>query len=187
MPPRIKPIIFGWPGGTLFRYQKAITKAECAETSQDFCKVIEDLLKSGISKFHILCHSMGARVILESCVHYQKYFFGKRMTQYTQDAISSNRAILSSVSFMNPEASLSKFKSDAYEHLRQVCDLVTVYTNHKDVALLASELVFTREAMMGRRINEYVKDGFDGQPIILDVDIIDTTEMDANVHAGILF
>ena len=184
MPPRVKPIIFGWPGGTLFRYQKAIAKAESTETTQDICRVIEDLLKAGISKIHLLCHSMGARVILQSCPQFSKYFYSKRMTSYNQDSVSSQKAILSSVTFMNPEASLSRFKTESYEIIKQFTDLITIYANQKDIALLASEYVFTRESMMGRRINEYVNEGYDGEAAVLDVDIIDTTEMDANVHAG---
>ena len=184
MPPRVKPIIFGWPGGTLFRYQKAITQAQSQQVSEDICQVIEDLFKSGISKIHLLCHSMGARIILEASPNFHKYFYSKRMTSYNHDTQIQQKAILSSVTFMNPEASLSKFKTETYEHLKNYTELITIYANQKDIALLASEYVFTRESMMGRRINEYISIDHNGDPIVLDLDVIDTTEMDANVHAG---
>jgi esterase/lipase superfamily enzyme len=192
LPAKVKPLIFGWPGGSLFLYKKAIQHAECERTVSDFLKVISELIEAGISRIHILCHSMGARVVVRASSHFGEYFYQNSNGSIVFNNSSSNaKAELLSVSFMNPETSVKAFKETQYQNIRMYTSLITVYVNRKDIALMASEYIFTRQRMIGRRANElYYLDHDDidvESPVnreIMDIDVIDTTEVDANVHAA---
>lgn len=105
---------------------------------------------------------------------------------------------------MNPEANLCQFVNHHYEQLKNYCDLITIYGNENDGALGPAEW-FSRQKMLGfyttstlcakmnnpiRSLAGVLSDEHVGQHqqtevtvmLPLDLDLIDTTYLDANVH-----
>ena len=66
-PSHLKPVVFNWPCGGLFTYDKARDSGcQSTETRAAFVELLRSLANSGIRKVHILAHSMGARVLCHS-------------------------------------------------------------------------------------------------------------------------
>ncbi|CAG8489373.1 7004_t:CDS:2 [Acaulospora colombiana] len=83
---------------------------------------------------------------------------------------------LSSVTLLNPDASLDSFASHDYPQLYKYCDHITVYSNSRDFALKMEEF-FSRSRSLGRKTDDIYHNGG-----LIDVDLIDTTQLDVNIH-----
>lgn len=71
----IVPIMFSWPGGTLLNYKSAKRVAEDPAWREDFRTFIRTLNEEhGIEIFHIMCHSMGARVVINMSAVFPEIF-----------------------------------------------------------------------------------------------------------------
>jgi esterase/lipase superfamily enzyme/uncharacterized membrane protein len=179
-PARIKPIIFGWPCGSLVLYSKAKVLAKSDQTSCDLIKVIRELITIGITKIHLLSHSMGARVVSNASKDFSKVFHLENQCSESSDNLSGlNYAELASVIYLNPEYPLEKFKTTTFQHLRNFTSLISMYGSHNDIALLSAEYISGKK-ILGRNPS-LLQDENDE---ILDMDIIDTSELDMNVHAA---
>ncbi|KAI9023248.1 hypothetical protein DFJ74DRAFT_668250 [Hyaloraphidium curvatum] len=60
----IVPVMFSWPGGTLFNFHAARRNAEDPAWREDFSRFIATLREQGFEIFHIMSHSMGARLVI---------------------------------------------------------------------------------------------------------------------------
>jgi hypothetical protein len=99
----------------------------------------------------------------------------------------SPKAQLSSMTFLNPETPLDDFREIHYELLKKYCKLITMYGSNNDIALLASEYIFSRRQIIGCHVHDMVLNpNSDLESLDLeymDIDVIDTTELDINIHA----
>jgi hypothetical protein len=181
--PEYKPLIFNWPGGSLLQYPQAIILAEQQQIRDDFVNTVRNLAKSGISKVHILCHSLGARVVMNASADFYKCF--RLISQQSNDDLEVDGLIeLGSMTIMNPEAPLDIFKSVRLPNLKFFTDLVTVYANNGDVALTAAEFYNWKKMLGCRGSMLYDIDQESGEKKYLDVDVVDTTELDTNVQGA---
>ncbi|KAG0267670.1 hypothetical protein DFQ27_008450 [Actinomortierella ambigua] len=86
---------------------------------------------------------------------------------------------LATMTLMNPDADLEIFLDEDYWILSKYCPHITLYADARDGALFWSQ-VLGRKKSLGRhpRTLTYPPTGE-----ILDVDVIDTTSLDVNVHS----
>eukprot|EP01065_Artemidia_motanka_P022455 TRINITY_DN26657_c0_g1_i1.p1 TRINITY_DN26657_c0_g1~~TRINITY_DN26657_c0_g1_i1.p1 ORF type:complete len:711 (+),score=201.50 TRINITY_DN26657_c0_g1_i1:51-2135(+) len=177
-PARIRPFVFAWPGGrelTFFQAKKH--GAEAAATTAAFRDVVQLLQRQGITDIHVLAHSMGARCLL-SCVSGATDLFTDAGAVGGRDG----RVRLRTATLLNPETDLSAFVADHYPTLRSVCDHITVYADADDGALFYAEAV-TGKPSLGRAVFKMRTTDEGGEAgRFLDIDVIDTTWIDANVH-----
>jgi hypothetical protein len=177
LPSRIKPIVFGWPSGYLIRYSSVKKIAKSKQTCDDLIQIIRDLISQGFTKVHILCHSMGARLVSNASKEFRKVFhLDKRCSESFDSSEGNEFAELASVTFLNPEYPLDLFKEITFYHLRKFTSLITMYGSNKDIALMSATL-FSRKAILGRN-----PDLLRSDEDLLDMDIVDTTELDMNIH-----
>jgi esterase/lipase superfamily enzyme len=198
MPFKIKPVIFGWPGGTLVFYGQAIKVASAESTALDFIQVIRELGIAGIKKVHIVCHSMGARIVTHASHHFQEVFSSQSHAPNVRSVIAECEQIeldrpglleLASVTFLNPETSLNEFRDVHFDLIRNHTAVITMYGNENDIALKCAEwLLYTK--LLGIRVREldhvYSRDSENqaGDYSPFDMDVIDTTALDMNIHAA---
>jgi esterase/lipase superfamily enzyme len=164
--------VFGWPTGTVLSYFQATGQgASGATTSKMFAAFLRELAESGIRQVHILAHSMGAKVLLSALDEMKSVFCGG------EGALSLSTCVL-----MNPDSFLDEFKESQYQKLRAMTDHITLYADRDDGALLWSEVVNRGGAgggrLGGRKALGMNPDDLGG----LDMDVVDTSWMDANVH-----
>jgi hypothetical protein len=90
----------------------------------------------------------------------------------------SNRTLmkLSTVTLLNPDTPLKQFISQGYAKLNKYCDHITIYSNARDFALKIGEII-GREKCLGRQTSDLHYDGK-----LMNVDLIDTTQLDVNIH-----
>ncbi|KAJ3256012.1 hypothetical protein HK103_005819 [Boothiomyces macroporosus] len=175
LPPRIKPFVFSWPGGTLIHYPKATKFAQNDNIQENLIKFLLELKSLGYTKVHLLCHSMGARVVTKFAANIHRVF---KKTNDTQDSFK-----LCDLTFLNPEALLNKFCSEQYHIFREYTDLITIYGSSNDVALRSAEILYVREPLLGCNLNLlFSKNSQSVENDYFDVDAISTTELDMNIH-----
>lgn len=161
--PNLKPIVFNWPSGGLITFAKATKVAVSHETMDDLSSTFSALLRH-FRKIHVLTHSMGARVINAFSRHLGSIF-------------EPGDKRLSSVTLLNPESNMDSFIDDHFVQLRKYTDVITLYSNKSDIALYGSELIL-RCKQLGKHPNSLISR--DGR--WLDLDVIDTSELDTNVQ-----
>jgi esterase/lipase superfamily enzyme len=190
----IKPFVYKWPGGTLVDYYKAKAISKSQQTKDDLIRFFQDLGKAGFHKIHILSHSMGARLVVNSATEFERVFqpIQAQFNSSTTLHQHRDRMKLASVTFLNPETPLTSFKEFHFPLLKSYTDLITIYGSTNDIALLAAEYVFSGKPMLGSRVHDLVhsdhiaqdpEDALDEEDDYLDLDIVDTTELDINIHA----
>ncbi|KAM9966620.1 hypothetical protein ACTFIR_006840 [Dictyostelium discoideum] len=86
-----------------------------------------------------------------------------------------NKINLTNLIFLNPDYEINTFKND-YGELRNYCPRITVYADHRDEAIKMAFRI-TQKRNLGNNIFGIVDD--DGG--MLDVDIIDTGDLDSNM------
>eukprot|EP00884_Botryococcus_braunii_P012543 jgi/Botrbrau1/2128/Bobra.0093s0035.1 len=210
LPDWIRPFVFSWPTGGLVMYLDAKVKgAEAAATSQAFVDFIRGLGEAGFSDIHVMTHSMGVRVLMAALSLLEGLFRPSASSPGVASSLEGGPIPqdrlgyrLASVLLLNPDYSLQKFVGGQGQRLRALCPLVTIYGDQRDLALwgaaifngfqaaalqaaqgkanglIALARAFRMQPSLGRHIYEIV----DSQGRPLDVDIIDTTFLDANVQ-----
>src|ERR1051325_6977498 len=83
---------------------------------------------------------------------------------------------LSTVTLLNPDTSLKQFIAQDYSRLSRYSDHITIYSNERDFALRIGEIL-GREKSLGRQTSDLECEGK-----LMDVDLIDTTQLDVNIH-----
>ncbi|KAG0019560.1 hypothetical protein BGZ81_009685 [Podila clonocystis] len=89
------------------------------------------------------------------------------------------RIQLASFTLLNPDADLSVFLEEDYWTLTRYCSHITLYADAHDGALFWSE-VLGRQDSLGRHPRTLV---YTPTGEVLDVDVIDTTSLDVNIHS----
>ncbi|EFA78923.1 hypothetical protein PPL_08391 [Heterostelium album PN500] len=187
-PNHIKPFVFNWPSSTSsLLYWCAHSIASDNDNHRDLQKFIESLGNAGIRNLHIMCHSMGTRFLLRSFSKVKKAF-GKRMVlspnvsfnnipnvPEQQQRQHESKISLTNLIFLNPDYEIETFKND-YDELRNYCPRITVYADHRDMAIKMAFKMLQKQNL-GNNINP-ISDDYGRS---LDVDIIDTGDLDSNM------
>lgn len=168
--------------GTLVNYHRALKICAQDDTRNDFIQFLRLLGEENYTGIHILSHSMGARVVTNALVDFDSVFQTStiRTSHSTLNSVS-NLPKLSSITFMNPETPLYAFRDVHYDQIKRFTDLVTIYGSNNDIALLASQHVFSRQQILGCHVYDLVSSDIESNAT-LDLDVIDTTQLDINVH-----
>ena len=66
LPSYMLPLVFSWPGGSLFSYAKARDAATRGKWGEDLVAVLVALRQQGVRQVHLLAHSLGASVLLHA-------------------------------------------------------------------------------------------------------------------------
>ncbi|EGC37281.1 hypothetical protein DICPUDRAFT_46613 [Dictyostelium purpureum] len=183
-PNYIKPFVFNWPSSTSpLLYWCAHSVASDNDNHRDLQKFIESLGHAGIRNLHIMCHSMGTRFFLRSFSKIKKAFSKEKHIkpqehsnhQVNKPEKNSNKINLTNLIFLNPDYEINTFKND-YDELRTYCPRITVYADHRDEAIKMAFRI-TQKRNLGNNIFG-IQDDMGG---LLDVDIIDTGDLDSNM------
>ena len=104
----------------------------------------------------------------------------KDTNQYSEDSRSYIRPRtlmkLSTITLLNPDTPLNRFLNQDYAILNRYCDHITIYSNERDFALKVGEII-ERKNSLGRQKCDLYCDGK-----LVNVDLIDTTQLDVNIH-----
>ena len=208
LPSHIKPVCFQWPGGGFIQYGRAIGIANSKQVRDAFRDMCVELERCGVSKIHVLAHSMAARVLVNVADDFKDMFYpASAVSSLSKETTSASvgdgggegkrkRLELSSITLLNPETPLHDFRAVQFDQLRSYCSLITIYGNRDDLALYLAE-AYCWTPMLGRHLESLNRhsaldlDGFaglqggqetSGSLFLLDVDVIDTTSLDNNVR-----
>ncbi|KAJ3269614.1 hypothetical protein HDV01_001175 [Terramyces sp. JEL0728] len=193
VPSYLKPIIFGWPGGNLIGVLRAVRIAQSQQVVEDFLKFIQELHRAGFTKIHLICHSMGARVVNAACKDFHKIFKTNSQDRRSSSTLSQagHLPVLSSLTYINPEALLTPFCEEYIDIMRNHTHLITIYGNNRDIALKTAEALEGFKPILGCNVHRLRRSGsgsgdienyFETIRYLMDVDVIDTTELDMNIH-----
>ena len=190
---RIVPFVYKWNCGNLVDYWAARKIVYQHEAIDDFILFLKKLSEQGFKIIHIICHSMGANLVCNSVSKFDEVFAKLSERRHSNCSISN----LGSLTFLNPETPLKEFRESQFATISQFTKLTTIYGSSNDVALLASETIFSRKKQLGCNINALVKsesalkevdryhyhadsDSFseNSEWNYLDLDVVDTTHLD---------
>ena len=157
-PPQILTFVFNWPAGRIITYHTSLASTEYDLTLSDFTGFIRDLHATGkISCFHILTHSMGARLALNASDKFPDLF--SHTTSSSSISLTTNdksRPRLATFTLFNPEADLDAFCQSHYSNVYQVCNNISLFVDESDGALGWAELM-SRQRMLGRYATQYLR------------------------------
>uniref|UniRef100_A0A6B2KZC1 Alpha/beta hydrolase n=1 Tax=Arcella intermedia TaxID=1963864 RepID=A0A6B2KZC1_9EUKA len=189
-PAHIKPFCFNWPASTNpLMYWCASSVASDNDTHRDLLKFLKMLKKAGIEKLHVMCHSMGTRFFLRSFPVIRNLF--RRRIEKINDtkSISSmdydtfgtypeftKGITLQNLIFINPDYESDTFIND-YADLQHYTANITVYADSRDTALRFANTV-TGKVSLGLA---WVGKG--NKPKDIDLDVVDTADLDRNVNS----
>eukprot|EP00993_Chasmostoma_nieuportense_P004248 NODE_492_length_2153_cov_32.290721_g456_i0.p1 GENE.NODE_492_length_2153_cov_32.290721_g456_i0~~NODE_492_length_2153_cov_32.290721_g456_i0.p1 ORF type:complete len:701 (+),score=192.58 NODE_492_length_2153_cov_32.290721_g456_i0:278-2104(+) len=178
-PSHLKPICFSYPAGRIFSYYFAMKQgAAHPNTGQCLKELLLGLREGGCRDIHFMVHSMGAQASLGNLSLLAEVFLGSDPSPMR----------MRTVMLLNPDYPRELFVDIAYPLLRQMCHRITMYADRKDGALKWSERVHVRRVpgqllpvttpSLGLAVLTMITPkGY------LDMDVIDTTLMENNVHA----
>ncbi|KAH8741502.1 hypothetical protein FG386_003144 [Cryptosporidium ryanae] len=170
-PAYIKPMVFSWPSGNSFlEYFIARKNAENPLTHNSLCQLIIGLRNRGIRHIHIMTHSMGTRLfiqsfpkllsenLLERCEYHDHRvsiapndYYGINQSESQAGGCSTQmntgKVQIVSMTFLNPDYYLDDFINKAFPMLRQYCNLITMYGDSQDGALKWSEIIQGRKSL----------------------------------------
>lgn len=188
-PPRLKTFVYNWPSSSNpLLYYQAQNLAIDESNHDDLLKFLKAIRAGGIENISIMCHSMGARVLL-SGFRRLKELFVERVDNIESDMEDSfikfsmnkeskkHKLEILNLILLNPDYELENFAQE-YEELSKYCKNITIYADGRDVALKFST-----------RLNKKMSLGNNIKPILdtlgntLDVDIIDTGDLDRNMNS----
>ena len=180
-PPSFAPVVFSWPGGWNISYRAAQRATASAWMASDFLALCEALAAQGVTTLHVLAHSMGAAVALHAIP-----------MLLDSTLLASGRFRVASVVLLSPDFPLRPFLRSSYTRLRALGGTITVYGDRNDRPLVYSEW-YNRERALGRlwgapweaeaaEDDEIAESGEAAR--WLDLDVVDTTGMEAGLPAG---
>eukprot|EP00192_Tetraselmis_astigmatica_P009321 CAMPEP_0117655888 /NCGR_PEP_ID=MMETSP0804-20121206/4515_1 /TAXON_ID=1074897 /ORGANISM="Tetraselmis astigmatica, Strain CCMP880" /LENGTH=881 /DNA_ID=CAMNT_0005462261 /DNA_START=165 /DNA_END=2810 /DNA_ORIENTATION=- len=187
--------------------------AEANQTSQDLKAFLIALGETGIKNIHFLTHSMGIRVLTAALPTLEEIFVPANPLAPSNCKDGPERALhLSTVLLLNTEIGRHEFVDCYARRLTDMCGCISIYADGSDVALIGSELCNSLLALVwpNRRSPKVMEDlskapmkkqlarqnskweyslgrikkdllYADGQ--LVDVDIIQTTHLGANVQS----
>jgi esterase/lipase superfamily enzyme len=206
-PAYIKPLCFNWPSSAgPWLYWCAHNVASDNDNHRDFKKFLKSVHASGIRTLHVMCHSMGSRMFLRSFNTISELFKPRKLesnglsgpgshgigtlaaaeaasvggsdpdTVWKRGGLNDDGLELKNLILLNPDYEVETFKHD-HDELAHYCPNITVYADRRDMAL---KLAF--------RINQKASLGSNTEPLLddsgnpLDLDIVDTGDLDRNVN-----
>ncbi|KAG0023342.1 hypothetical protein BGZ80_009745 [Entomortierella chlamydospora] len=134
---------------------------------------------------HSVASTSDSRTRLKSkvSVRYRDSILGMGSSRLQESFVNyedpSQRIQLATFTLLNPDADLDIFLEEDYWTLSKYCPHITVYADGHDGALFWSE-VMGRKASLGRHPRTLV---YPPTKEVLDVDVIDTTSLDVNIHS----
>ncbi|PFH32079.1 hypothetical protein BESB_020200 [Besnoitia besnoiti] len=154
-PSYIKPFLFTWPAGSKFtEFFEARENANNAKIQECFLEFITSLRDNGIRQVHIMAHSLGSRLLMNSLRKFADDIFTRSIDMESNDHIMAapqDRMHLVTLIFLNPEFFLDDFVMSEYSFLRQFCSNISIFCDAHDGALWWSELFSGRQAL-GRSV-----------------------------------
>lgn len=204
-PAYIKPLCFNWPSSAgPWLYWCAHNVASDNDNHRDFKKFLKSIQASGIRTLHVMCHSMGSRVFLRSFPLVRELFKKRKIdespgiSQPGSYGLGTNAAAaaasgegdrawksngdnddgleLQNLILLNPDYEVETFRHD-HDELSQYCPNITVYADRRDVALKLAFRINRKESL-GSNTEPLLDE--DGNP--LDLDIVDTGDLDRNIN-----
>ncbi|CAI2163625.1 20368_t:CDS:2 [Funneliformis geosporum] len=174
-PSYIKPFVFSPPSTNSLWYFGVKKQASSEQAINDFRTFLQDLRDAGFCAVHILSHSMGCMLALQYAEAFEEIFQmkGSSKSQDSEETLMK----LPTVTLLNPDTSLNQFLIHDYANLNRYCDHITIYSNERDFALKIGEF-FEHDKSLGR----YTCDMKCRDGKLLNVDLIDTTQLDVNMH-----
>jgi hypothetical protein len=211
-PPHIKPLCFSWPTGASFLdYAAAARMAASAELAHDLRACLRAVRDSGVRDVHFFTHSMGAAVLTNALPLIRDEFepllpappadgaaSGTTGSDGSDDGAEKLRMV--SVTLANPELFEDEFWTGPFPRLCALCAQVTIYGDEADGALFWSELLNRKQAVGRLQRAPYPLALANGEAVArghvlaapapqtdggawADVDCIDCTWLESNVHA----
>lgn len=196
-PQYIIPFVFNWPSSTnSLMYWCAHSVASDTDNHRDLRRFLHSLRVAGIRQLHVLCHSMGTRFFMRSFATTKKVFHKRPMTSKSSSLVDlhaeenaqlreakeieegrdgDSRIHLANIILLNPDYEIETFKND-YSDLREYCSRITIYADHRDEAIRFAHKL-TQKASLGNNIRPLQ----DHKGMTLDIDIIDTGDLDSNM------
>ncbi|RIB30394.1 hypothetical protein C2G38_2053776 [Gigaspora rosea] len=177
LPDYIKPFVFSPPGANSLWYFGSKKLGSSEEAMNDFRTFLQNLCDSGFGNVHIISHSMGCMLAIK----YLDVFEGLFHTIGSSLDITSHKdknglLKLKTFTLLNPDTSYKSFIEQDYVKLSNYCDHITIYSNGRDFALKIGEIL-RGEKSLGRQTDDLK---FNNN--LLNVDLIDTTQLDVNIH-----
>jgi esterase/lipase superfamily enzyme len=211
-PSHIKPFVWNWPSSSNpLMYPYAKDNAANPDYHKDFLRFLLSIRNSGINTLHIMCHSMGTRFLMHAFPMVQSIFKKKAPHEIFSDIdgpggsdnigrqnhVPQNPGLqappppgspqvlwegdgmeLVNLILLNPDYEVDSFTS-SHQELSAYVRTITIYADSRDGALrLAHRL--NSQASLGAN----VKALYDQHGTLLDLDIIDTGELDSNVSSS---
>ncbi|CAG8454066.1 18519_t:CDS:10 [Racocetra fulgida] len=181
LPNYIKPFVFSPPGANSLWYFGSKKMGSSEDAVNDFRTFLQRLCNAGFCNVHIMAHSMGCAHALE----YLKIFDG--LFQTFQTVASSNNdnnnpkaknllMKLSTFTLLNPDASYNTFVKKDYARLINYCNHITIYSNSRDLPLKIGEYLGNDKSLGLHTSDLYYNNK------LMDLDLIDTTQLDVNIH-----
>jgi esterase/lipase superfamily enzyme len=165
--------VFSWPNGGALSYFSALKEgAKSDMTRQDLLKALDSFIDAGIRKIHIMVHSMGVQVF-NNCLPHLEHRFCK-----LDERREPNQLYLKTFTMLNPDYSLDLFVAEEFAKIRSLCPIVSLYGDKADKALYISQCI-NRFKSLGRNIKPLK----DSNNKLLDMDLVDTTNIIDNMHA----
>jgi len=211
LPASFKPFIFSWPCGSYLSYFAAKKMAESEQVAKDLASVMQSLEDAGATAVHVIAYSLGAQLLLSALPQISSKFQqcedapvkpGTSPSSWLcGPAPSKAKLRMATCMLMSPDFPLDTFVNDTYYELRSICSCITLYADEQDVALAAGEF-FNRTKGLSRYPFALVAPSAEpkgdeesrlpAEPPMafervkqeetpLDVDVINTSFLDANV------
>jgi len=146
----IKLLIFSWPSaqsaGGFFYAQK---QCDNPQNHRAFADFIVMLKRSGATDINFLCHSMGARFLMNSIKALYKY-------KIFHDADSSDFGVcpkkisIHTVTFVSPFQYLKDWLENDFHHLRRKTPMITIYADAHDKAIGMGQLFSQKKKVLGK-------------------------------------
>ena len=153
-------VVFAWPCGQVPTYMLASNRANSEENKRHFMVLLDSLQSAGISRVHLMSHSLGAQALL-SLFHDKsdgspsEVSLRFRPSCDFEDIYPRNQQEAGpllkceSVILLNPDFPRDAFVDHMFRSLRRACDLITILGDRHDGALFYSEIMNGARETMG--------------------------------------
>ncbi|KAL7720111.1 Uncharacterized protein QTN25_002635 [Entamoeba marina] len=190
-PQHIIPFVFNWPSSqNAFCYYCASNNASDRNQHRDFYNFLVSLRNAGVTRIHIMCHSLGSKFFMQSYLLVQTLFKkASKSSRYSTyfhswdysdcenfEKGSDNKMEFANLVLLNSDYEVETFVED-YVELKERCQHITIYSDQRDSALHVSNFLTKK-----RRLGEITKPLERNGVPLENIDIIDTSELDKNIN-----